>query len=430
MKKIKPPLQETDIPPYPFAIIGVDLSGPYPTTLSGNKYIIGFIDLYSGWPEAFAVPDKSADNIAHLLIDEIFPRFGAPLQIISDNGTENVNSTVKETMEALNIDHVTTSFYHPQGNAKIERFHRTLHDILAKKINENASTWDLLLNQTLAAIRFNISESSKFSPYFLLYNRDVVLPIDNLLKPRRKYQGKAMHKIALEQQHKSFMQVHNYLKKAKRRQSKYADKNSKDISFEVGDPVYLKNHLRKSKLDRRWNPYWRIIKKTSPVTFLIRNQLDGKTTKIHAEHLRKANIEDWDIPTDTEGKPKRRAAYVVPPDESETDDSSDDESVPIAKLAERYRKERENSDNGDNIPQLELRRRLNRKSETVESESKSETDDSESMSQEDDNTNNNGVEPDQTMDIDPITQEVRDERFNANQKKKMKKLLQCIAGIL
>ena len=430
MKKIKPPLQETDIPPYPFAKIGVDLSGPYPTTLSGNKYIIGFIDLYSGWPEAFAVPDKSADNIAHLLIDEIFPRFGAPLQIISDNGTENVNSTMKETMEALNIDHVTTSFYHPQGNAKIERFHRTLHDVLAKKINENSSTWDLLLNQTLAAIRFNISESSKFSPYFLLYNRDVVLPIDNLLKPRRKYQGEAMHKIALEQQHKSFMQVHNYLKKAKRRQAKYADKNSKDIPFEVGDPVYLKNHIRKSKLDRRWNPYWRIIKKTSPVTFLIRNQLDGKTTKTHAEHLRKANIEDWDIPMDTEGKPKRRAAYVVPPDESETDDSSDDESVPLAKLAERYRKERENSDNEDNIPQLELRRRLNRKSETDESESKSETDDSESMSQEDDNTNTNGVESDQTMDIDPITQEVRDDGFNANQKKKMKKLLQCIAGIL
>jgi hypothetical protein len=35
---IKPPLQETDIPPYLFAKIGLDLSGPYPTSLSGNKY--------------------------------------------------------------------------------------------------------------------------------------------------------------------------------------------------------------------------------------------------------------------------------------------------------------------------------------------------------------------------------------------------------
>ena len=36
LKKIRPPLQETDIPPYPFAKIGLDLSGPYPKSLSGN----------------------------------------------------------------------------------------------------------------------------------------------------------------------------------------------------------------------------------------------------------------------------------------------------------------------------------------------------------------------------------------------------------
>jgi hypothetical protein len=51
----------------------LDLSGSYPTSLSGNTYIVSFIDLYSGWPEAFAVPDKSADQICNLLIDEIFP---------------------------------------------------------------------------------------------------------------------------------------------------------------------------------------------------------------------------------------------------------------------------------------------------------------------------------------------------------------------
>jgi hypothetical protein len=59
-------LYETPVPPYPFCHIGVDVSGPYPTTLSGNKYIIGFIDLYSGWPEAFSVPAKTTDNVAHL----------------------------------------------------------------------------------------------------------------------------------------------------------------------------------------------------------------------------------------------------------------------------------------------------------------------------------------------------------------------------
>ena len=74
LQKHKAPLQETEIPPYAFAKIGLDVSGPYPTSLSGNKYIVGFVDWYSGYPEAFAVPDKSADTIAHLIIEEIFPR--------------------------------------------------------------------------------------------------------------------------------------------------------------------------------------------------------------------------------------------------------------------------------------------------------------------------------------------------------------------
>ena len=101
LQKIRQPLQETDIPPYPMAKLSLDLSGPYPKTMSGNKYIIAFVNWLSGWPEAFAVPDKTADTVAHLLIKEIFPRFGCPLQIVTDNGSENVNKVVQETMSHL-----------------------------------------------------------------------------------------------------------------------------------------------------------------------------------------------------------------------------------------------------------------------------------------------------------------------------------------
>ena len=44
LKKIKPPQQEIDAPHYPFAKLGLEISGPYPKTLSSHKYILGFID--------------------------------------------------------------------------------------------------------------------------------------------------------------------------------------------------------------------------------------------------------------------------------------------------------------------------------------------------------------------------------------------------
>ena len=217
--------------------------------MSGNKYIVAFVDRFSGWPEAFAVPDKTADTIAHPPIEEIFPRFGCPLELVMDNGTENVNRVMKETLRTLNIHHVTTSFYRPQSNAKVERFHRTLHDILAKKLADGLDSWDLYLNQVLAAIRFNVSEATDYTPFYLVYNRDVVLPIDNLLKPRSKYQGSDMHQMALQVQHKAFMLVYGRLKKQQRRQAKYANKNAQEEQIQVGDPVFYRKHARSGKLD-------------------------------------------------------------------------------------------------------------------------------------------------------------------------------------
>ena len=354
-KKPRPPLQETDIPPYPFAKMALDLSGPYPTTMSGNRYIVSFIDIYSGWPEAYAVPDKAEDRIVHLILEEIFPRFGCPLEIVSDNGTENVNRKVQETLDTMNIHHIKTSYYCPQANGRVERFHKTLYSVMMKKIQEDVQTWDLYLNQTLAAVRFHVNESSKFSPFFLLYNRDVVLPLDTILKPRECYAGEDMHKIALQQQHKSFTLVHRHMKEAKRKQKEYADRNSKEENFQIGDPVNLKNHRRTSKLDIKWKGYYRITDQTGPLTFVCRNQLDGTTTKTHARHMRHAKIDEWKVPRDTEGRLLRRTTYVVPPEE---ESSSEEETTPLQKIVRHKQQKRDGSSDENDIPTMELRRRL------------------------------------------------------------------------
>ncbi|CAC5412417.1 unnamed protein product [Mytilus coruscus] len=146
------------------------------------------------------------------------------------------------------------------------------------------------------------------------------------------------------------------MKKSKQKQAKYANKHSKDIKFEVGNPVFYKNHRRASKLSRKWTSYYRIIEQTSPVSFILKNQLDGIATKAHAEQIRLAKL-DWEIPNNNQGKALRKAAYVVPV-ESQSEDSSDDESIdsdtPLNQIAKRYKKERENSDEEDDIQLMEL----------------------------------------------------------------------------
>ncbi|XP_062587953.1 superoxide-generating NADPH oxidase heavy chain subunit C-like [Saccostrea cucullata] len=238
--------------------------------------------------------------------------------------------------------------------------------------------------------------------------------------------GEDPHKIALEQQHKAFTLVHRILKRSKRRQAKYANKNTKDVEFKIGDPVYYKNNHRQSKLQSKWKPFYRIIEQISPVTFKIKSQLDGKVTKAHKELLRLAKIDEWELPTNEQGRPLRKAAYVMPPesqsdnndDNSETNNeeqnsdnesidnnmseindnmsvnsdkdsvhsdsnksinnsSSDDseDNIPLAKLAKKYRKERDNSSSEDDIPLFELSKRLEqaKNTENLQNDTQSET---------------------------------------------------------
>ena len=351
LTKKQPHMQECDMPPFPFAKLALDISGPYPKTSSGNQYIVTFIDMYSGWPEAFAVPNKKAETVAHLLIDEIFPRFGAPLQLLTDNGPENINKIMKTTLESLNVHHITTSFYHPQSNGKVERMHRTMHNILAKKVGSNAQSWDLYINQMLAAIRFHVSESTNFSPFYLLYNREVILPLDNILRPRRLYYGDEHHDIALQEMHRSFTLVRSNLKKARKQAMDRSRSKTKDVEFEVGDLVFYKNHQRKSKLDIHWKPNYVVIEKTGPVSYRIRDQLTSSVTKVHAEHLRAASIEKWDIP-DTK-RPLRKIALAAPVDSSDSDSESEAENVDYP--TNRCRRQRENSENESDIPIPERR---------------------------------------------------------------------------
>ena len=91
MKQDIVPLQETLRPSMPWQVISLDLVGPFKTSFTGNNYIVTFIDLFTAWPEAYAVPSKDAEVIANVFLEHVWPRWGSPLIAVSDRGTEVCN---------------------------------------------------------------------------------------------------------------------------------------------------------------------------------------------------------------------------------------------------------------------------------------------------------------------------------------------------
>ena len=126
------PLQMTEIPDRPFNKIAIDLVTDCETSTSGNKHILTIIDHLKGWPEAFPIPDKSADTIVATLVNHYLLIHMCPWYILSDNGTEFKNNLMDQVLQQLGIDRIFSAPYHPQSNGKLEVFHKYLKPTLKK----------------------------------------------------------------------------------------------------------------------------------------------------------------------------------------------------------------------------------------------------------------------------------------------------------
>ena len=72
----------------------------YGEILRENVYIVSFVDWLTNWAETYAIADKKAQTVASLILTEIFPRYGAPLEILTNKGAENVNEIMREKWQA------------------------------------------------------------------------------------------------------------------------------------------------------------------------------------------------------------------------------------------------------------------------------------------------------------------------------------------
>jgi hypothetical protein len=110
--------------------------GPFPTTESGNKYVLAFMDHYSKWPILVAVPDTSAATVAKVLYEKVICEHGAPEFLLYDRGTAYMAELAKEVSKLLNIHRLNTSSYHPQTDVCQERFNSVIASGLSNYVEK------------------------------------------------------------------------------------------------------------------------------------------------------------------------------------------------------------------------------------------------------------------------------------------------------
>ncbi|KAL1254822.1 hypothetical protein QQF64_012883 [Cirrhinus molitorella] len=162
----------------PMERIAVDLMGPMNETERFNRYILVVQDYFTKWVEAYPLPNDQAVTVAEVIVAEWVCRYGAPLTLHSDQGTNFESEVFQRMCELLDIDKTRTTPFRPQSDGQVERFNATLQKILATTSERCHWEWDLMVPYAVMAYRATKHSSTGFTPNMMLFGREITEPID------------------------------------------------------------------------------------------------------------------------------------------------------------------------------------------------------------------------------------------------------------
>ena len=236
----RPPLSPIPVAG-PFDRVGVDVV-QFPKSRSGNKYAVVFVDYLTKWPEVFPTADQTALTIAQLFVTKIISRHGVPGELLSDRGAAFLSHLMQNVCELMDTKKVNTTAYHPQTDGLVERFNRTLIEMLSKKVEKSGRDWDEHLPYVLFAYRASLQESTQESPFFLLYGRDPLLPSELCLNAPQEQQLWELDDYAremTEQMTEAWKLAQESIGRAQKKQKRYYDQRSKKVLYSVGERVFV-----------------------------------------------------------------------------------------------------------------------------------------------------------------------------------------------
>ena len=291
--RIKPvPLQPLPVISEPFLQVAVDLVGPLkPAARDGSRYILTVVDFATRWPEAIALKNIETTNIAEALMS-IFCRMGVPNKVLSDRGTQFVSNIMKEVYRLMSIRPLYTPPYHPQGNGMCERMNGCLKKMLRRMCQEQPKEWPRFLNPLLFAYREAPQSSLGFSPFELMFGREVKGPLSIL---RELWDGEEVtleektsfqYVIDLETRLEKTCQIaREELTKAKLTDKKYFDKKAKERNLKVGDKCLVLLPTSTNKLLAQWSGPFPVSEVCTPRIYKIK--IRGQEKKFHINMLKK-----------------------------------------------------------------------------------------------------------------------------------------------
>ena len=279
----------------PMERVAMDIMGPLPRSTRGNQYILVVGDYFTKWIEAYPLPNQEAKTVADVFTTEFIARYGAPLEIHTDQGRNFEAALMKDVCKILGITKTRTTAFRPQSDGFVERFNRTLQQMISLFVNEKQTNWDRVIPMVLTAYRATPQETTGQSPNMLMLGREITLPVDLVAGPPPGEESHEVTEYGAElrnRMEKAFEAVRRKAGTEMNRQKKLYDRKKVDPAtarYKPGDAVWQAIKARKRgrapKLQRRWKGPRLVIQRYTDVTYLIADGT-GQEKVVHFDMLK------------------------------------------------------------------------------------------------------------------------------------------------
>jgi hypothetical protein len=166
---------------WPFTVCGLDMVGPFKTAPRGLTHLLVAVDKFTKWMEAKPIKKLECSSTIKFF-NEIIVRYGIPQSIITDNGTNFAKGVFADFCNHKVIRLDLTSVAHSQSNGQVEKANGLIlagiRPRLVEPLERSAGCWVEELPSVLWSLRTTPNCSVGFTPFFLVYGAEAMLPTD------------------------------------------------------------------------------------------------------------------------------------------------------------------------------------------------------------------------------------------------------------
>ena len=158
--------------------VHLDFLGPFTPSHRGNKYILSMVDQFTKWIEICALPEQTAVTTAKAFFDGWIVRFGVPLQIHTDQGSNFTSGMFTDLCRLLQSTKTRTTPYRPSSNGQVERYNQMILSYIRCQLSGDDRQWDEHLPAFGLSLRSTVNRNTGYTPNMLQLGREVHLPMD------------------------------------------------------------------------------------------------------------------------------------------------------------------------------------------------------------------------------------------------------------